>query len=153
MGTARGALVAGLIASAALAGCGGSDSTDANSISRAAFIKKADAICEKSNERLGTAFVSSLKKNKGVKKPSNAEYEKLVGTVMVPNVKKEIEELKALGAPDGDEDRIDAMIETLEEGVEIAERDPKAVVISSDAVFGIASRLAGEYGLEVCGSR
>jgi hypothetical protein len=45
------------------------------------------------------------------------------------------------------------MITALEEGVETAERNPEVVTQSSDAIFGIASRIGGEYGLAVCGSR
>ena len=49
--------------------------------------------------------------------------------------------------------RVDDFLEALEEGIEVAERNPEVVVASSEAVFGIPSRLAREYGLEVCGSR
>ena len=156
MGTGRAALAAGLMTIAlVIAGCGGggNSSTGASPIAKAAFVKKADAICKKSSERLATGFVLFLKKHKNVKRPSEAEYEQLVGTILVPNVEREVKELRALGAPSGDEDRVGEIIEALEEGIETAESDPKAVAGSSDAVFGIASRLAKEYGLEVCGSR
>jgi hypothetical protein len=148
--TIAGALVVALI----IAGCGGgSDSSSGPTISKAVFIKKADAICKQGTERMAGAFVAFLKKNKNVKHPSEADEEELVGKVLVPSVKREVKELQALGAPSGDEDRVNAIVEALEEGVETAEDDPRAVVGSSDVVFGIASRLAGEYGLEVCSSR
>jgi hypothetical protein len=137
-----------------IAGCGsGGDSTNTNAISKEKFVKKADAICQQGNERMATAFASFLKKSKNITQASEAEYEKLVGKVLVPNVQREIGEIRALGAPSGDEDRVSEIVEALEEGVETAENDPAAVTNSSDAVFGIASRLAGEYGLTVCGSR
>jgi hypothetical protein len=149
-------LLAAIVAMAVgVAGCGGGgdSTTNTNPISKAAFIGKADAICQKSNERMGHAFLSFLNKHKEVKQPSKAEYEKLVGTVLVPSVEREIKEVKALGVPEGDEDAVNAMIKALEEGVETAEDNPEAVTSSSEVVFGIASRLAGEYGLKVCGSR
>lgn len=138
-----------------VSGCGGGgdSSTDTSSISKAAFIKKTDAVCAHGNGRMEVAFAHFLEANKNVKKPSDADYEALVGKVLVPNVKREIKEVRALGAPSGDEDRVDDYLEALEEGIEVAERNPKAVVGSSEAVFGIPSRLAKEYGLEVCGSR
>jgi NH3-dependent NAD+ synthetase len=155
MGTWRvlsGAAIAALVL--IVVGCGGGeDSSDANAISKQAFIKKADAVCQQSNKRMEAAFVDFLNAHKNIKKPSRSDYERLVGEVLVPNIRREIKEIQALGTPEDDGDRVDAMVDALEEGVETAENNPKAVANSSDAVFGIASRLAGEYGLTVCGSR
>jgi ABC-type glycerol-3-phosphate transport system substrate-binding protein len=149
------ALVAGIVAAALLvAGCGGGDSSSSTStISKAAFIKKADAVCERSNGRMGAA-ISNLLKEKNKRKPTKADYEEIVSDVLVPGLGKEIEEIRALGAPSGDEDTIDAIVKALEEGREVAEDNPQAVIdSSSEAIFGIASRLAKEYGLQFCGSR
>jgi hypothetical protein len=78
----------------------------------------------------------------------------MVGTVIVPSVQKEIKEIKALGVPSCDEEKVEAMVGALEEGVETAEDDPQAVVKgSSDVIFGIASRIAGEYGITGCSVR
>jgi hypothetical protein len=136
------------------AGCGGGgdSNTSANAISKAAFVKKGDAVCQKGSERMAGGFGKYLKKSE-VTHPSKAVQEKLVVKVLVPSVRQEIKELHALGAPSGDEDRVAEIIKALEEGVETAEGNPEAVTNSSDVVFGIASRLAGEYGLEVCGGR
>jgi ABC-type phosphate/phosphonate transport system substrate-binding protein len=146
---AAGALIVALLA----AGCGGdSDEASTTAISKAAFIKKADAICTKGTARLASNFSAFLKKQK-LKQLTQADEEELVGKVLVPGVKREIKELRALGAPSGDEDRVNEMTKALEEGLETAEGNPEAVTSSSDVVFGIAARLAGEYGLEACGSR
>jgi hypothetical protein len=156
MGTGRGAFVAAAIAVAlVVAGCGGGgdSGTTASSISKEEFISKADAICKKGTERMQAAIGRLLKKQPNITKVTKDEQEKIVATVMVPSVSREVKELRALGVPDGDEERVDAIIAALEEGVETAERDPEAVTNSSEVIFGIASRLAGEYGAEVCGSR
>ena len=143
-----------LVAALVVVGCGGGDDeSSTSSISKAAFIKKTDAVCKRGNGRMEVAFAHFLEAHKNVKKPSNAEYEALVGKVLVPNIKREIKEIRAFGVPSDDEDRVDDFIEALEEGIEVAERNPKVVVASSEAIFGIPSRLAKEYGLEVCGSR
>ncbi len=143
-----------LILALIVAGCGGGGGDETSTISKSAFIKKADAVCEKGSQRMVAAFTAFLKKEKSaVKHPSQASKEEMVGEVLVPSVKQEIKELQALGAPSGDEDRVGEIIKALEEGLETAESNPEAVVSSSDAVFGISSRLAKEYGLEVCGSR
>jgi hypothetical protein len=155
MGRGTIAIAVALAAAALVAGCGGGDDSSSAtvSVSKAAFIKKVDAVCQKGTERMQRAILVFLKQHKDVKRPNQAQSEKLVATVIVPSVKTEIKELKALDAPQGDEDRFSAILSALEEGLETAEDNPKAVVASSDAVFGISGRLAGEYGAEVCGSR
>src|SRR4249919_2911251 len=155
MGTGRGSFVAAAIVVAlVLAGCGGGDSsTTAGSISKEEFIAKADAVCKKGTERLQKAIFAALKHPQNLTKVSEAEQIKIVTTAMVPNISREVKELRALGVPDGDQEKIDAMIGALEEGVQTAEQDPQAVTKSSDVVFGISSRIAGEYGLTACGSR
>jgi len=157
MGTGRGAFVAvAMVIALVGAGCGGSgdsSSTTTGSISKVAFIKKVDGVCQKGTERMQRAILVFLKQHKDVKRPNKAQSEKLVGSAIVPSVKTELKELKALDVPEGDEERVEAIISALEEGLETAEANPEAVVASSDAVFGISGRLAGEYGAEVCGTR
>ncbi len=155
MGRGTIAIAVALTVAALMAGCGGGDdsSTTTVSVSKAAFIKKVDAVCQKGTERMQRAILVFLKQHKDVQRPNKAQSEKLVGTAIVPSVETELKELKALEAPEGDEERVDAIISALEEGLETAEGNPEAVVASSDAVFGISGRLAGEYGAEVCGSR
>jgi hypothetical protein len=154
MGRGPTTLIVAVIAAALLvAGCGGDDDSGSSAISKEEFIAKADTICKKGTERMQTAIAGALKNQRNLAKVSKAEQEKIVTTVMVPSVSREVKELRALGVPDGDDERVDAMITALEEGIETAERDPEVVTKSSDAIFGIASRIGGEYGLAVCGSR
>jgi hypothetical protein len=156
MGTGRGALIAtAMVIALAVAGCGGGSGSrsSSGSISKEEFVVKADAICKKGTERMQAAIFAALKHPRNLTKVSKAEQEKIVATAMVPSVSREVKELRALPIPEGDEEKVDAMITALEEGIETAERDPEAVTKSSDAVFGISSRIAGEYGLEACGTR
>lgn len=154
MGRGPIALIAVVAAVALVVGCGDNSSSSAGSISKEEFIVKADAVCKRTNARMEKAFGEFLKANKDIKKPNDPALVGLVGDVMVPNIKREIEELRALGIPDGDEEKVEAIVAALEEGQETAENNPKVVTsASSDTVFGIASRIAGEYGLETCGSR
>jgi CRISPR/Cas system-associated endoribonuclease Cas2 len=155
MGRGPIALIAAVVVAAMLvAGCGGGDdSSSSSSITKEEFIAKADAICKEGTERMQKAIFVALKDKQSLTKLSQSEQEKLVTTVIVPSVKREVKELRALGTPDGDDEKADAMISALEEGVETAESNPEAVTSSSDVVFGISSRLATEYGLETCGSR
>ena len=150
------ALLCGLLVVAfGAVGCGGSDdSSSAGSISKEEFIAKVDAVCTESNKRMETALGKFLKSGKQITELTEADNQKFVTQVLVPNLSKEIEEIKALGVPSEDEERAKAMVAALEEGLETAESDPQALAAgSSDIVYGIASRLAGEYGLKVCSTR
>jgi predicted small secreted protein len=160
MGRGLIALIAAIVAAAMLvAGCGGGDdsSSSSSSISKEEFIAKADAICKKSSKQMEAEIFKYLRNNRvkgSLRKPSVEDNEKFIEAVLIPNLAREIKELKALGVPSGDEEKIDAMISALEEGLETAKNEPETVAAgSSDIIFGIASRLAGEYGLETCGSR
>src|SRR5213083_2868885 len=108
------ALLVGALAAAAVgAGCGSDGSGDssqvaATEISKPTFIKKADAICKKNYAEVRKGYEAFTKEHGG---PENAfsdassevEY---VSTVIIPEKKKTVEELKELGAPAGDEEKV-----------------------------------------------
>lgn len=142
---AAGALVAALV----VAGCGSSDSSTA-SISKAEFIKKADAVCKKGEEEVQKDFGTFAKTHENIKKPTEADYAELVDAVLVENVEKEVDDFRALGAPEGDEGKIEAMLQAREESVKKAKDDPKAVVTGNEGIFGEAGKLAKAYGLKDC---
>jgi hypothetical protein len=147
------ALLAALAAISMIAvGCGGSDSTDSSSITKAQFIKQADAICEKGNEENEAEFEEfaeekNLSENK---EPTKAQQEEAITDIVAPGVQKQIEEIDALGAPEGDEKQVEAIVTSVEEGVEEIEEDPSSL-IKGENPLGKGSKLAKEYGLKACG--
>lgn len=159
MGRGPLALIAAVIVAALLvAGCGGGDdSSDGKSISKQEFVAKADAICKEGSKQMEAELFKFLRQSQAggsLRKPSVEQNEKFIVTVLIPTLRQEIEELKTLGVPAGDDEKVDAWIAALEEGLETAEDETETVAAgTSDIVFGIASRLAGEYGATVCGSR
>jgi len=159
-----------------LAGCGGSDDEDAtaSSITKAEFIKQADEVCREGEKRVQKDFDAYVKENEDLKEPTDADYAALVAAVLAPNAEhlkeptdadyaalvaavlapnaeRETEQLRELGAPDGDEEQIEAMLEAREQGLKDAEARPKAVVTSGEDIFAGASKIATDYGLKVCG--
>lgn len=149
------ALAAALI----VAGCGSSGGDlSTSSISKAAFIKKLDAICAKGNEQVEDNFSTYAKKTnftpaKLNAKVSEAEAAEIAETVLLPAVRHEVAEIRKLAVPSGDQDRIEAMLEAIEEGIETTENIPRVVLEETSVGFGTATRLDKEYGLQVCGSR
>lgn len=134
------------------AGCGGgSSSASTSSLTKAEFIKQGDKTCAKGNEEIEEGFKESKAGEEG-KEPSKAEAVELSETVLLPAVKKESEELRALGVPsDGGE--ITTILDELDEAIEEGEENPEALVSSeSEEIFGPVNKLATKYGFKVCGT-
>jgi hypothetical protein len=147
------ALLAALTAiSMIAAGCGGSDSTDSSSITKAQFIKQADAICEKGTKENEAEFeeFAEEKNLSEDEEPTKAQQEEAISDIVAPGVQKQIEEIDALGAPEGDEKQVEAIVTSVEEGVEEIEADPSSL-IKGENPLGKGSKLAKEYGLKACG--
>jgi malonyl CoA-acyl carrier protein transacylase len=146
------AILMGVLAVAAIAaGCGGGDSS-AESLTKAEFVKKANAICARLSGESQAELLAYINKNvkgSGNKALTKGQEEELVESLVVPSVNKQIEELDALGAPEGDEEQIDAFIEELESTVEEAEEE--TVGFTEERPFAEAEKLAREYGISECG--
>jgi FtsZ-interacting cell division protein ZipA len=145
----------GVVAIAAIvAGCGGSSDDETSSLTKTQFIAQADAICKKGNTEIESEVESFAEKN-GIEEneePSKAQQAEVSETILAPNIENQAEEIRALEAPSGDEDEVSAMLDSLEEGVEEVEANPQAPFESKQPnPFGAANKLAGEYGLRVCG--
>ncbi len=147
-----GALVFALI----VVGCGsgGDDGEGTTSeISKAAFVKRAEAICAETQERASSAFRAYMVQHSGealTAEKERAAQAEVGKTIVVPAKRQEAEELRALGAPAGDEKLAEAIVGAYEEGVEIALAHPEQATQDGTEAFGKAERLAAAYGLEGC---
>lgn len=127
------------------AGCGGDDEggEDAEPLSKADFTTQANKICADGNDELQTEAESLGEE------PTQEQIEEFAVDVLVPNVQGQHDDIDALGAPEGDEDDVQAILDALQEGIDAVEADP-SLITSSDDPLGEASDLAGEYGLTDC---
>ncbi len=146
---------AAVLASALLVvGCGSSDNDSTETaLTKQQFIAKADAICKQGNKEIEEGFESFAEQNDipQNQEPSKGQGREIVETVLVPSIDSQAEDIRALGAPSGDEDEISAMLDSLDEAVEEAEEDPEALFASKSDPFAKPNKLAREYGLKVCG--
>jgi hypothetical protein len=134
-----------------VAGCGGGSSgeSEASGQAREAFIKRADAICTKTDGRQKTAQKAFLKRYPEATGTKLWE-EKLVLTAALPPVKVEAEELAGLPAPIGDEQKVEAIIVGLEEAVKKGEAEPAVMITKGAGPFAGLEKLAREYGFKAC---
>lgn len=150
------AAAAALVALAVLvAGCGGGDSTtDATvTLTKAEFIKQGDAICKQGNAEIEAGFEDFSEDNDipQNQEPSKTQGVEIVETVIVPNIKQQGEEIRALGAPEGEEGQVEDLLDSLDAAVSEAEEDPESLFDEKSDPFAEANRQATDYGFEVCG--
>jgi hypothetical protein len=153
-------LFAGVLALAIVAGCGSSDdSTDTDTtsvdvtITKEQLIAQGDAICKQGNEEIEEGFESYAEEN-GIPKnqePSDEQGVEIVETVLVPNLKTQAELIRGLGAPEGDEEQVEELLDSLDEAVETAEDDPEALFNEDTDPFGDVNQQAQDYGFSECG--
>lgn len=119
--------------------------TPEQTLTKAELIEQGDAICEASNEKIDAAddrFIDP-------ENPTEAEFRAAINDTLVPEVKGQITDLRALKAPAEDVDTITAMLDALETELAKVEADP--LYLLEDGAFTEANELAQEYGFEVCG--
>jgi hypothetical protein len=128
------------------AGCGGGG--EADPLSKTAFVKQGNSICAQAIAERESAMSDTSKEITQEELSSEAELEKFVTDAALPPVQQMAEELGDLGAPKGDEKKVEAIVTGFEGGVEKGEADPNSVV--SGAAFAGANKLALAYGLTEC---
>jgi ABC-type glycerol-3-phosphate transport system substrate-binding protein len=147
------AAAAAFVLAALVAGCGGGDETtdETVTLTKTEFIKQGDAICKKGNDESEKEAKEFAEENGfDLEKASNEQLEEAVSEVLVSNLNGQVEELDALGAPEGDEDQVEEIVVSLEGAVEEIEDDPG--VVFDGKVLEEPGELAQDYGFKVCGA-
>jgi hypothetical protein len=150
-----GVLVLALLA----AGCGGGgddssgDGTEsASSLTKAEFIKQGDEICQKGDAAIEEEANEFAEEN-GIdtEKPTEAQQEEVITQVVGPAIKRQSEEIADLGAPEGEQEAVDDIVEAVGRGADEIEEDPKAVLEGKNPLTE-AGKLAKAFGFKQCGS-
>jgi hypothetical protein len=151
------ALLAGVMAIAIVAaGCGSSSggSTDTTvTLTKVEFVKQGDAICKKGSEQIEDEANAFAKENNiDINKPTKGEQEEVISGVLGPALQKQADEISALGAPDGEEEKTVAIVEALESGAEELEDNPASLLErSGTGPLDKANALANKFGFKQCG--
>ncbi len=156
------AMLFGVLAIAVIAaGCGSSSSSSSSeestsSLTKAEFIKQGDAICAKANKENEAEFEEFAKEHNlnENKEPSKAVQEEIVTGIFAPSISGQLEDIRALGAPEGEEEQVDEILETVEGEVEEVEEEPTVLFEAEEegtSPFAEGNKMASEYGFKVCG--
>lgn len=149
------AAVAAAVLAALVAGCGGGgDTTDETvTLTKAEFIKQGDAICKAGNEEIEAGFEKFAEENNlpEGKEPNQEQGVEIVETVILPSISQQGEEIRALGAPEGDEEKVDEILTSLEDAVAEGEEEPELLFEGTTDPFGKVNQITEDYGFKVCG--
>ncbi len=141
------ALAVAAVAAFLAAGCGSSGET--SSLTKAQFIKKADAICDKVDKKQLAALQQAIKAEPGAAKTAAAQ-EAIIVAAALPPIQAEAEELAQLSPPSGDEEEIEAIVAGIEAAVTESEEDPSDLAAGRRGSFAKPDKLAKEYGMDSC---
>jgi hypothetical protein len=138
------ALALGVIA----AGCGSSDDNStsttatAAAISKADFLAKGNQICKQGNDEINAA---GKKLGQSV---SQQQFEDFASNTVVPSIQKQIDGIKALGAPAGEEAQVNQLVSTAQADLDQLKADPSK--LQDDSLFKDANQKANAVGLTEC---
>lgn len=149
-------LVAALAAGSLLAACGGDDDDGGGEqpLSKAEYIKQGDAICAAGDREIEQGAEEAFGDLERGQQPSARAIGEFGQETVLPSLQKQIDQLRELPAPEGDQDEVNAIYDAADEGIrELREGKPEDFVEKGDAAFEEANRLAGEYGFQNCGGQ
>jgi hypothetical protein len=142
--TVIGAVVVAAACAAGGAGCG-----DSKGPSKADYLAKAKAVCQRGNAALTAASQQAIAKVPPGEKLSGPAIEEFVRNTVVPTIRNQIKELRAIEAPKGEKGHVEEIYAELDKGLDELEKAPAKLTDGSN-VFATADTLAQKYGISVC---
>lgn len=136
---------------AVFAGCGGDDSSDSDTTqveapTKAEYIAQADEICQAHSDKIDE-LTADFDEN-----TSEEEVTTFTEETYIPTLQDEVAQLKELTPPEGEEEAVESLLASLDEGVGVLADNPEEVLNSGENPLADASAQAKEFGLKVCGS-
>jgi hypothetical protein len=133
-------------------------SSNAGEIGKAEFVDEANQICRGVITKVTRAVDPIVREELGDKPEFDPKSEeerenvesRLVLEVMVPALRQELDELRALGIPSGDEKQLNVIYKSFEGLIAEAENKADEVVKYGNTAMNKPTELAEQYGLNRC---
>jgi hypothetical protein len=138
--------IAAMAVTLVAAGCGGDDDDGGEAPTKDEFITQADEICTDGDQQINEEAEEVFEGE-----PSKAEQQAFVEETVIPETQAQIDGIRDLTPPEGDEDQINAIVDAADQGIEEIEADPAALTQGGENPLAEAGRLASEYGMKACG--
>ena len=139
-----------------LVACGSSNNNSTSTtaaLTKAQFDKQGNAICKKGNQQINKVGNQTFTKKKYPNGPPPKSVQvKFATDTVIPSVQTQIDGIKALGAPKGDEAKVNTIVTSAQGALDQAKKDPTVLLQNGPGPFKATNKLAKAYGLTVCGS-
>jgi hypothetical protein len=129
--------------------CGDDGDDDSEGISKSDYLAQASVICQKGNRALTSASNDVFAKLAPGQKLSDPEIEDFVRKTVIPTIRDQVAQLRALPPPKGEKKHVEEIYKELDKGLDELEKNPKKLTDGSN-VFADADKLATKYGISVC---
>jgi len=142
-------LAAMLLIAVFLAACGDDEESEAaEPLPKAEFVDQANEICEQGDTEIDQAAEETFTGGR----PSPEQIEGFASETLVPSIQGQIDDIEALGAPEGDEEQIQEFLDKAQQALDELEADPSLLAASEGAQdpFAEVNQLADDYGLTAC---
>ena len=142
----------GVLAVTVAVGCGDDDeeSTTEAAPTKEGFIAEADQICTEGDEEISQAEQEVL----GQGRPSPQEQEEFLTGTVVPSIQDQIDGIRGLTPPEGDEQQIAEFLDTAQSALDEVEQNPELILQGEEGSagdpFAETAQLGEQYGFEVC---
>lgn len=122
-----------------------------SSISKARYIQRARKICDRTEPRMTTAIIAYEKKH-GLKpgETANDRVAVLIRLISIPVLQSRADELRSLGAPRGDKDEIEAIVDAMQENIDGMAGRRISTFEQFGREFQSSDELIAKYGLDGC---
>jgi hypothetical protein len=129
------------------AGCGGGSDDSDNALSKSEFLAKGNAICDAGNKEIQTAFEDAIGKGQ----PTQEQLDAVVTASLVPSIQGQVDDIRDLGAPEGDDGQIGKILDEAELAVQDVKENPSlATQEGGQSPFADVNQQLKEYGLTTC---
>jgi hypothetical protein len=150
-------VVAATVAALLLAiGCGSSSDPEVTvqtgSLSKAEFVKKADAICEAARTEFiakYSAFFKAHESDLGNKQKEEELLSEMLETLLAPNVEGQVKQISTLGAPQAYVPEVASFLNELEKRLEEGRDEPFGLT-ATPYPFKKAENVAAKVGMKGC---
>ena len=131
------------------AACGDDGDEESGGVTKAEYLTQARTVCQKGNKALTSASNDILAKLPPGAKLPEADIQKFVLDTVIPTVRDQVSQLRALPPPKGEKKHVEEIYDKLDDGLDELQKDPKKLTDGSN-VFAEADALSKKYGIEIC---
>lgn len=135
---------------ATTATAGGPTAATAPTLSRAAYIRKADQICNEDSRALPVKLATYEQRARRSGRPEEEVFKEFVDDVLLPTLETRLDKLAALGMPSDGEQKLQAFLRAMERGVTVARQSSATTFAALEKPFQPAIKIGQAFGFVGC---